>query len=1283
MGRFTEEGRNVQIQKTGERNDRLCEKIQEGESMMKKKRLWAWFMAAVMAIGLLPVTALAEELETPKTTVSTDSDKPIQITKSVSTDADGKHTITMEAYVTDKVTTTTTSKPMDIVLVLDVSGSMKDKMENLQTAVNGFIDKVAENSAEHRISIVKFAGEKTDKVGNDTYWDEYWKEYYNYSQIVRNLTFVTELGKTALESAVSNLKPGGATRADLGLELAKKVLDGGANSDTTRGKVVIMFTDGVPTSASNFDYSVATAAVNKANDLKGDSATIFTIGMFGENGKVPKDDDDFWNDYWTKDRDKYMYAVSSRYPDATAEVTKDRHDDHVNGWNVTHGDKVENDVEYYSTAKDADELNKIFQTISSEILNVKVGVNSKLTDTLTEYFDFGDDVAVDKVGGVTVKKVAKTTTGWDEKNATDITSDVTVKVDGKKIEVTGFDYTSDENIVTDEGGYKLVLTFPIQPNPDADWEKGTYNYPTNKTDADNKAGLYGAKVGNEDHDELLEESPQVPVTAYGVIYDANGGDANKVPTDSKGYLPGTDATVLGKGDLTREGYDFVGWSESPEGTTIVGSTVSIGKADKTLYAIWSKTITRTENVTLTYDGNGGAAVVGSETKIQISQKYGKGYPVIVAENSFTREGYDFVGWSDTADGEAAAQPWSTFTITNDTTLYAIWSKTITRTEDVTLTYDGNGGAAVVGSETKIQISQKYGKGYPVIVAENSFTREGYDFVGWSNTADGEASIQPWSTFTIIEHTILYAIWKQKDAGDVTVTKSVAYEENGYEPGHVYQNEEWVTFKIDVTNNTNDVKDFTLQENPGAGLTNGFWYVWLSGDDENHSNLSSNIAGNLITISEPGVYDVTLDDISDPDRKTVQIKLQPGKTCEIYYRAEVNIREPYNKDDYKNIAVVGDKESEPVYVPVTGIDIMKEVIGNTTVKRGDQVLYKIVVTNPSDFNLIDVKITETPNAKLVDGYFCDQDGTKITENVEGNVYTIGKLKKNEDVTLYYTAKVSNSANDGDKLGNHVVVEATCGDDKVRDERDSDKVTVNVPGNNSSGGGSHRKHTSTKVEEVLNKEDHFQYVQGYPDATVRPDANITRAEATVIFFRLLTDSVREKYLDKENSFTDVNAADWYNIGISTMENGGFVNGYQDGSFRPNGYITRAELATIISNFDDLEPVEESKFPDAAGHWAEAYINSAAEKGWLSGYADGLFRPNQLITRAETMSMINRVLERSVDADGLHRDTKQWQDNLIGKWYYYAVLEATNPHEYERKDTADVERWTAITAEKIWEN
>lgn len=238
-----------------------------------------------------------------------------------------------------------------------------------------------------------------------------------------------------------------------------------------------------------------------------------------------------------------------------------------------------------------------------------------------------------------------------------------------------------------------------------------------------------------------------------------------------------------------------------------------------------------------------------------------------------------------------------------------------------------------------------------------------------------------------------------------------------------------------------------------------------------------------------------------------------------------------------------------------------------------------------------------------------------------------------------------------------------------------------GGGSSSGSKNKK--PSKVDKVLNTADHFQYVQGYPDDTVGPERNITRAEATVIFFRLLNDSVRTEYLDATNEFPDVKLNDWFNLGISTMENGGFVSGYDDGLFRPNGYITRAELATIISNFDDLEPATENKFADVDGHWAERYINSSAEKGWLSGYEDGLFRPNQYITRAETMSMINRVLDRKVDAEGLHKDAKQWIDNPEYKWYYYTVLEATNHHEYEREDTSDFENWTEIKPDKIWEN
>ncbi len=217
------------------------------------------------------------------------------------------------------------------------------------------------------------------------------------------------------------------------------------------------------------------------------------------------------------------------------------------------------------------------------------------------------------------------------------------------------------------------------------------------------------------------------------------------------------------------------------------------------------------------------------------------------------------------------------------------------------------------------------------------------------------------------------------------------------------------------------------------------------------------------------------------------------------------------------------------------------------------------------------------------------------------------------------------------------------------------------------------TEASIEELFNTAEHKAYVFGYEDGMVHPEDNITRAEATVIFYRLLTDAARTKYAAYINDFTDVNIADWFNDGVSTMSNGSFVNGYPDGTFRPNDAITRAEMATLISNFDNLYEMAANTFFDVSGHWAEKYISLAVAKGWMSGYPDGTFRPDQPITRAETMSMINRMLGRSVDAYGLHIDAKQWMDNTEDKWYYYTVLEATNSHDYER--VAGAEIWTVI--------
>lgn len=213
--------------------------------------------------------------------------------------------------------------------------------------------------------------------------------------------------------------------------------------------------------------------------------------------------------------------------------------------------------------------------------------------------------------------------------------------------------------------------------------------------------------------------------------------------------------------------------------------------------------------------------------------------------------------------------------------------------------------------------------------------------------------------------------------------------------------------------------------------------------------------------------------------------------------------------------------------------------------------------------------------------------------------------------------------------------------------------------------------------LNREDHFAYVSGYKDGTVRPTNNITREEVAAIFYRLLTDVSRAVYETGVNNFSDVDSSRWSNNAISTLANAGIISGYKEGTFKPGQTITRAEFAAIASRFDSVSEDVTNPFTDTEGHWAEQLISNAADKGWVGGYPDSTFRPSNAITRAEAMTLINKVLNREVDKEGLLADAKQWPDNQEGKWYYYQVLEATNSHDYERRSADSyVENWTAIT-------
>lgn len=217
--------------------------------------------------------------------------------------------------------------------------------------------------------------------------------------------------------------------------------------------------------------------------------------------------------------------------------------------------------------------------------------------------------------------------------------------------------------------------------------------------------------------------------------------------------------------------------------------------------------------------------------------------------------------------------------------------------------------------------------------------------------------------------------------------------------------------------------------------------------------------------------------------------------------------------------------------------------------------------------------------------------------------------------------------------------------------------------------------------LNMDDHFAYIKGYPDGTVRPNSYITREEVTTIFYRLLLEESRTAFGTADCDFTDVEFERWSRVAIATMENAGIVKGYPDDTFRPKNNMTRAEFAAVAARFDEIAYEGADLFSDIAGHWAADEINSAASKGWIKGF-EGKFRPDDYITRAEAVTLINRVLNRQPESpmdlvDGM----KTFTDNLdTAKWFYLDIQEAANGHDYFRKADGFYETWTGLFDHKI---
>ena len=661
-----------------------------------KKRILSAFLVLCMMLTMVPTAALAAEDPgggNGSDRVHTESNDGIVVDKTVNYDGDGNYSLTLEAYVTNEVTKGSKTTPLDIVLVLDVSGSMAQnttsytyeatqetnwsysdidswwadeyyykvgesyyevhavwerkgsfpnryteyslyysddngirhslgepardedstilsntvlytrrndgstsKLSAMKTAVNSFIDQVAENAAGdtsttednviHRISIVKFGSDNRDSVGNG-----HNRSGYNYSQVVKDLTEVSS-NVQELKSTVNSLDASGATQVNYGLKHAQRVLSGdqqyglgGAREEAKQ--VVVVFTDGQPTSGSSWEGGVAADAVNLACDLKDGGVTVYTIGMFEDAD--PSDTDGRFN--------KYMNGVSSNYPNA--EVTNWRGDrtqdwdDCKLGGRVTEGN-------YYFAADDAEELENAFSTIADNVSTSKVaaGANTVLSDTLSEFFTFPEGLTGSSDGGMVQYAEVKgqdadgSYTWYEPETLTGVTP--VVNADSKTITVKGFDYTANavtkttnqDGTVTWSGG-KLVLTFPIQPDVNGSWSAAE-TYVTNDTD-EHKAGLSGYMVDEKPNQSLeLTESPEAPVETYQVLYVANADDADGTVTDSKYYITGGEAMVL-QNMFTRPGYEFTGWNTEKNGAGTpyaAGSAITIKNTDVTLYAQW-------------------------------------------------------------------------------------------------------------------------------------------------------------------------------------------------------------------------------------------------------------------------------------------------------------------------------------------------------------------------------------------------------------------------------------------------------------------------------------------------------------------------------------------------------------------------------------------------------------------------------------------------------------------------------------------------------------------------
>lgn len=735
----------------------------------------------------------------------------------------------------------------------------------------------------------------------------------------------------------------------------------------------------------------------------------------------------------------------------------------------------------------------------------------------------------------------------------------------------------------------------------------------------------------EDRIVTYNGQEQTVNTGYDVVVKAdNGKDFKLSGVDFKGVHASGTGKEVGKYDI-----DFVGETVGKTDTTakyIVANTVK-----------GTLTITPIDTVVVTIKGNTDSKVYnGTEQSVT-------GYDVEISDPKYTRDDFKFTGndkvyrtdVGTTYMGLKAEQFENknsnfdkvTFVIENDGYV-EVTKRTVTLTsETASKTYDGTpltkpevtvtGDGFVLGEVTDIKatgsvtnVSEGEVTNKITFVHGDAFNADNYNI----ETSEGKLSITPLAVTVTAKDYTKY-VGEKDPAFEATVTGTI----------------------------NNDTVSYTISREKGE--TAGTYSITPAGAEAQGNYTVTYNAGTLTIKERPYIPPV-----NPPITDKITVEITGNSDSVVYDGAEHSVKDytvkiSDSRYTEKDFTFSGKALASGINAGTYEMGLKADQFKNTNARFKN---VEFIIKADGVLTITQRPLTITAgSAEGIAPVTCDK-------------YTVEGLATGDKVDSVKITGIQSEPGESPNVASDAVIKNAKGED----------VTANYKITYVNG--------VLKAIEVLNKEIHFNYVIGYTDGTIRPSNDISRAEVATIFFRLLTDEAREQYTTTAGDFTDVKAGMWCNRAIATLTNMGIIKGYTDGSFQPNKSITRAELATIIARFAKLD-VNTKTFSDINGHWAQKNIELAAGNGWINGYEDGTFRPNNNITRAETFAMINRVLDRQTESvsDLLPTsDMNMWSDNLNeNAWYYKDVQEATNYHKCDRVGDSVYEKWTEKVPDIDW--